>query len=248
MKTYVIEAIKRIKRFSEKFDVSTTLCDKTWIVFNDTGEKEVYIFQHDGSVFITTDGVGIKGEWHWISANKSLVINSDGAVIMLHPEFVDNTILALTLDGTDEMAFLIEQDNKEAFIAKTLIQLEQYLIEKEQKLISESNRKVEKENQKREQELRLKKEFEREEETKRQARELSHILTSKMDRVILLATILALPLIIVLIFIENDYRELAISLLLMVYSILILVIHHKNSKTIEKWKTEHPDDPRSKYL
>ena len=240
MKTYVIEAIKRIKRFSEKFDVTTSLCDKTWIVFNDTGEKEVYIFQLDGSVFITTDGVGIKGEWHWVSANKSL--------IMLHPEFVDNTILALTLDGTDEMAFLIEQDNSDAFIAKTLIQLEHFFIEKEQKLVSESNRQVEIEKQKREEELRLKKEFEKEEDIKRQARELSNKLTNKMDSIILAATILILPLLLLLIFIAKDYQGLAILLLLMVYSILIIVVHHKNTTKIEEWKVEHPDDPRNKYL
>lgn len=248
MKTYILEVIKRVKRFSEKFDVSTTLCDKTWVVFNDTGEREVYIFQTDGTVFITSDGVGIKGEWHWVSSNKSLIINKDNNVIMLHPEFVDNTILALTLDGTDEMAFLIDQDNKDAFIAKTLLQLEQYFIEKEQKMIAESNHKVEIEKQKRIETLRQQKKYEKEEEIKKQARELSIKLTQKRDSIILAATILILPLILILLFITNDYKGLAILLLLLAFSILILVLHNKNTNIIEKWKADHPDDPRSKYI
>lgn len=145
MKTYVLEAIRRIKRFSEKFDVSTTLCDKTWVVFNDTGERELYIFQPDGSVIITKNGIGIKGKWEWIATNKSLVINSNDNVIMLHPEYIDKTILALNLDGTQKMAFLIEQGNKEAFAAKTLAQLEQFFVEKEKQLIDDENKRIERE-------------------------------------------------------------------------------------------------------
>ena len=145
MKTYFLDVIKRIKRFSEKFNVSTTLCDKTWIVFNDTDEREVYIFQPDGSVFITSDGVGIKGKWHWVSANESLIINKDDNVLMFHPEFIDNTILALTLDGTNKMAFLIEQGNQNAFAAKNLSQLEKYFEIKEQELIQAENDRIERE-------------------------------------------------------------------------------------------------------
>ena len=142
MKTYFLDAIKRIKRFSEKFNVSTTLCDKTWVVFNDTGEREVYIFLPDESVFITSDGIGIKGKWHWVSANESLIINKDDNVLMFHPAFIDNTILALTLDGTNKMAFLIEQGNQNAFAAKNLSQLEKYFERKEQELIQAENDRI----------------------------------------------------------------------------------------------------------
>lgn len=145
MKTYLLDVINRIKRFSEKFDVTTTLCDKTWLVFNDTGEKEVYIFQANGTVFITTNGVGIKGHWQWVSANQSLIINKDDIVMMFHPEFIDNTVLALTLDGTNEMAFLIEQGSKDTFVAKTLAQLENYFVDKEQKLIQAEKDRIERE-------------------------------------------------------------------------------------------------------
>ena len=168
MKTYFLDVIKRIKRFSEEFNVQTTLCDKTWTVFNDTGEKEVYIFQPDGTVFITSNGIGIKGKWHWLSANRSLIINKDDNVMMFHPEFIDNTILALTLDGTSKMAFLIEQGNKNAFAAKTLAQLEDYFIIKEKKLIEDEKQRREEEERRKEEEKR------RKEEEKRRKEEEQH--------------------------------------------------------------------------
>ena len=168
MKTYFLDVIKRIKRFSEEFNVQTTLCDKTWTVFNDTGEREVYIFQPNGTVFITSNGIGIKGKWHWLSANRSLIINKDDNVMMFHPEFIDNTILALTLDGTSKMAFLIEQGNKNAFAAKTLAQLEDYFIIKEKKLIEDEKQRREEEERRKEEEKR------RKEEEKRRKEEEQH--------------------------------------------------------------------------
>lgn len=175
MKTYFLDVIKRIKRFSEEFNVQTTLCDKTWTVFNDTGEREVYIFQPDGTVFITSNGIGIKGKWHWLSANKSLIINKDDNVMMFHPEFIDNTILALTLDGTNKMAFLIEQGNINAFAAKTLAQLEDYFVIKEKKLIEDEKRRREEEERRKEEEEKRRKEEEekrrKEEEDKRKKEE-----------------------------------------------------------------------------
>ena len=130
MKTYILDSINRFKRFSEKLDVATTLSNKTWVVFNDSGERELYIFQTDGTVIITKDGVGIKGKWQWLPENKSLIISQDNSVVMLHPQYIDQNILALQLDGKSDIAFLIEDANRIAFAPKTLAQLEQYFEKK----------------------------------------------------------------------------------------------------------------------
>lgn len=167
MKTYILDSINRFKRFSENLDVATTLSNKTWVVFNDSGERELYIFQPDGSVIITKNGIGIVGQWQWISANQSLIIQRDGSVIMLHPEYIDNIILALNLDGTRETAFLIEDSNRESFAPKTLSQLEGYFRNKEQKLIEEA----EEQRKRLAEELRKKREHERAEEERRLRRQ-----------------------------------------------------------------------------
>ena len=126
MKTYVFDTFNRYKRLSEAFDIKTILCNKPWWVFNDTGEKEVYIFEEDNNLIISVNGVVTKASWRYIAANKSIMIDSSGSTVMLRPAFVDLKILTLQLDGTENYAFLIDENNKELFNPKTLSEFESY--------------------------------------------------------------------------------------------------------------------------
>lgn len=134
MKTYLIETFNRFKRFSESFDVQATLCNKSWWVFNDAGEKEIYIFEEDKSLIISVNGIVTKGSWKYLSANKSLLIETTNSTVMLRPAFVDFTILSMQLDGTDNYAFLIDETNKELFHPNTLTQIIEYFEKKQQLL------------------------------------------------------------------------------------------------------------------
>lgn len=264
MKTYVLEAIKRIKRFSEKFDVSTTLCDKTWVVFNDTGERELYIFQPDGTTFITKNGVGIKGKWHWVSANQSLIINKDDNVIMLHPEYIDKTILALNIDGTNKMAFLIEEKHLESFPANTLAQLEQYFIRKERYLIEKDKLRVEWDRLNRietaindaEKRIIEHKQWlkDNEDNIKKEAKKLRKELTSIKYEIIFyslfIVVFVLLPRYDPKLLYDNKVLPFGvICLLFAVLFIFAVIIDGKHTKNkINKWKEEHPFDYRKDYL
>lgn len=264
MKTYVLEAIKRIKRFSEKFDVSTTLCDKTWVVFNDTGERELYIFQPDGTTFITKNGVGIKGKWHWISANQSLIINKDDNVIMLHPEYIDKTILALNIDGTNKMAFLIEEKHLKSFPANTLAQLEQYFIRKERYLIEKDKLRVEWDRLNRieavinDAEKRITKHKQwlkdNEESIKKEARKLKDELSSSKCQTVVYSLFFIIFVLIPLfdpkLVYDNKILPFGVICLLSALLVIIAIIIDGKctDNKINKWKDEHPNDPRKKYL
>lgn len=131
MKTYLFETLNRYKRFSESLDAKAVLSNKAWVVFNDEGEKQVYIFQEDGTVLITTNGIGSVKTWKYIPANKSILINGeDNSFVMLRTAFVDENILAFQLDGTDRYAFMIDENNKALFAPKTLEELNTYLVDK----------------------------------------------------------------------------------------------------------------------
>ena len=140
MRTYLFDTINRYKRFSENLDVSATLCNKSWWVFNDEGVKSLYIFQSNGDLYVTTNGVGLKGSWQYITANKTVIINSENKVMMFHPVFIDGNILTLTLDGTQQCAFLIDENNRAHFAPRSLSDLSRYFQKKEQKEI-EAKRK-----------------------------------------------------------------------------------------------------------
>lgn len=138
MKTYLLDTFNRYKRFSQNLDVKTVLCSKSWYVFNDEDEKQLYIFQEDGSVLVTTNGVGSFFSWKYMPANNSILLYSKkDSFIMLRAAFIDSNVLAFQLDGTNRYTFLIEENKLKTFYPKTLAQLNQYFYELECKVEQE---------------------------------------------------------------------------------------------------------------
>lgn len=139
MKTFLLDSFNRYKRFSEELDVKTILCNKSWLIFNDCREKEVYIFQEDGTLIISLNGKVTSATWKYVTANKSLLISSHKESFMLCPAFVDNIILALQVDGTEQYSFMINEKECDCFHPKSLTDLKLYFKEKERKAIEAEN-------------------------------------------------------------------------------------------------------------
>jgi len=152
MKTYLLDSYNRFKRLSRKLDARTTICNQTWLVFNDLGEREVYKFKENGSLRIVLSGKITEGKWDYDPNDDTISLFADNQAIMVHPGMYENTILALKVDGTDEVAFLIEEGNSENFYPKTLEELKEYFIEKEIFIENERKRKELEEKRKREEE------------------------------------------------------------------------------------------------
>ena len=146
MKTYILNTLNRYKRFSESSDVKAILCNKSWRLFNDSGEQELYIFQDNGTMFYSVNGQVTNGIWQYISANQSLIITVQNQSYMLHPAFIDTVILALQLDGTQKYLFMIDEKNSYSYQLKTLNDIESYFLEKERK-IEENQRLLQQEEE-----------------------------------------------------------------------------------------------------
>ena len=142
MKTYLFDTFNRYKRFSEELDAKTILCNKSWWVFNDSGEKEVYIFNTDGTLIIAVSGKVTNATWQYITANKSLVISGNNQSYMVHPAFFDNQIFALQVDGTNDYAFLIDENNLPSTNLRSLADLKEHFAEKErQEILAEEQKR-----------------------------------------------------------------------------------------------------------
>ena len=144
MKTYILDSINRIKRLGENLDAKTILCNKSWQIFNDTGEKELYIFQENGDILLSTNGIVSQGKWQYISANKSILISVKENSYMLHPSFSINNIMAMNLDGTERYMLMIEEQSLLALQVKTTEDLNKYLLSLEHEDEKEENEKVQK--------------------------------------------------------------------------------------------------------
>ena len=132
MKTYLLDILNRYKKFSESLDVEAILCSKSWSVFNDSGCKEIYLFQHDGSLIISISGEVTNATWKYIPVNQSILISTKNGSYMLHPAFVDDVIFALQLDGTNQYSFMIDELQRDTFAPKSLSDIEKYLIRRKQ--------------------------------------------------------------------------------------------------------------------
>lgn len=135
MKTYLLDIPSRYNRFSKNLDVKAILCNKSWQIFNDSGDKELYIFQENGSLITSANGSVTNATWQYISANNSLVISFKEQSYMLHPSFKDDMIFALQQDGTERFVFLIEENQGDFFHPKSLKELTAYFTNRERKKI-----------------------------------------------------------------------------------------------------------------
>ena len=191
MKTFLFDSLNHFSKYSKELDtmaeIRKCLCGKAWLVFNNSGDREVYIFKEDGSLIISINGNITRGSWQYLSENNSIAISASNQEYMVHPAFLDNILFALQVDGTENYAFLIDQQNARNFAPKSLDDLHRYFRLKEQKRIEEENRKreeqrlaeqkrIEEANQIREEQLRaeqkrIEKEKKEREERERRERE-----------------------------------------------------------------------------
>lgn len=195
MKTFLLDSFNRYKRFSEELDVKTILCNKSWLIFNDCGDKELYVFQENGSLIASVNGNVTNAKWQYIPANKSLVVSFREQSFMFHPSFINNVIFALQQDGTERFAFMINEEQSESFYPKSLKELNIYFEgierkrieaeEQEKRWLIEQQRKEQQrieEEYKRQQQYRIEQERLRQEEARR-AEEERRIEQEKLAKI-----------------------------------------------------------------
>lgn len=195
MKTFLLDSFNRYKRFSEELDVKTILCNKSWLIFNDCGDKELYVFQENGSLIASVNGNVTNAKWQYIPANKSLVVSFREQSFMFHPSFINNVIFALQQDGTERFAFMINEEQSESFYPKSLKELNNYFEgierkrieaeEQEKRWLIEQQRKEQQrieEEYKRQQQYRIEQERLRQEEDRR-AEEERRIEQEKLAKI-----------------------------------------------------------------
>ena len=252
MKTYLLETLNRYKRFSESLDAKAVLSNKAWVVFNDEGEKQVYIFQEDGTVLITTNGIGSVKTWKYIPANKSILINGDGnRFVMLRTAFVDENILAFQLDGTDRYAFMIDENNKALFAPKTLEELHTYLVDK---LDKEKQKQIEQQNKDNELAEKAKQEANRERAEKIKAEIQIKYQDSKKTKAIIFG-VLGFFLYVLAAASSGlrDWLGCVLSLIFAIASTCFSIYYsnqgeHAFEQKIKEYKENNPNDPCIVYL
>ena len=206
MMTYLMSIPESIRKISEKLNVKSTLCECSWCVFNDQGVKILYIFQDNGTLIISKNGIASKSHWEYIKANKTLLIEDSAQSFLFHPAFWDDTIFALQQDGTEKYLFMINEQKKEEFLSMTIEYISKYFnyIEHPELRTQEQEREreriaKEKEEKRREEEAELAK---IKEEAKQEIEAATQPLIKMRNKIIvfsLAALLIALSLVIAII-------------------------------------------------
>ena len=140
---------------SNEMDVKAALFRSSWVVFNEDNVRLLYIFENDGSLIVSKNGVVSRQKWSYIKANSTILIENAQQAFLFHPAFLDDVIFALQQDGTQHHLFMIDERKQDKLFLLTMNSLIQYFktIEKQSKDKIESssnNRIVETEKQKKE--------------------------------------------------------------------------------------------------
>lgn len=191
MKTYLLSLPSQLKSFNAKLDVKGALCGKSWVVFNDEGVRQLFIFNTNGSLLISNNGKVINSSWQFIPANSSIIITADNETIMFKPGFYDNIIFVLKQDGLERFLFMIDENNTSLMPDMTLRGLKQYLEDKAFEIIKQDpeyiaarkrewDQKQKKEiEQKKQEEERIRKEEERKQLAQEEANMVSYVVENK---------------------------------------------------------------------
>src|SRR5690554_3687049 len=127
MKTYFSDIIPKLTQFSQKMDDTTLLTNHQWVMISDIG-KTTYIFRTNNDLLISINGIVSRGRWEYLN-HRSLLIESNEGTFLLSQEFTNEETLILSLDGSENYAFFINESKFETRI-NTIQDLLYYLEKK----------------------------------------------------------------------------------------------------------------------
>ena len=167
MKTFLLSKVKRLKKYSQELDAKAVLYDKSWEVFNETGDKELMIFRPTQELLISRNGILQKGKWELLDI-ANIIIDVGEVSYLLNASYIEDEFLALRLDGTERYMVMIEADMKKRFSLNSIKSIEGYLDKRYKKI--EAEKEAKKQEQKRLEERREEEKEKRKEEERKKLR------------------------------------------------------------------------------
>jgi hypothetical protein len=144
MKTYLLDIIPKIQKFSKKLDDITLLSNQHWVLMDSIGgSKTVLIFRLNNELLVSVDGKVNKGKWEYLGNNSILIDLLNESFLYKHG-FFDENVLALKSDNKNEFALLINENRFEGEL-NSVPKLVQFL---EEKYLSTVQKKIPKNKQK----------------------------------------------------------------------------------------------------
>lgn len=103
--------VNQLKNYSASLEKSNILIDKPWTIIDDDNEIQRLIFKKDKTLILSKNGQAQIGKWDYFPEAKSLLIDRISDKILCNEAFIDEGILILKLDGTNNNHFILANQN-----------------------------------------------------------------------------------------------------------------------------------------
>ena len=155
MKTYFLNILPKIQKYSKKLDNITLLTDQNWILFQENPEdKVVYIFRNNKQLLVSNNGIIKIGKWDFINTNSILIEISKESYLMKQ-QFFDEKIFIIKMDGNENYSIFLNESKNERelnslediskFLSDNYLKNDKKMNSKKKSVINgETSRKIEK--------------------------------------------------------------------------------------------------------
>jgi len=90
---------------------TSILIDKPWAMIDEEFEMQKLIFKKNKELVLSKNGQVQMGKWDYYPEAKSLLIDRGADKILCNEAFIDNGVMILRLDGTDNRFFMLANEN-----------------------------------------------------------------------------------------------------------------------------------------
>lgn len=107
MLVWLKNLLPRLESISKSLDQQELFIDQPWIFTDESGNRHQYIFLRSNELVLSVNGSVIMGTWKYISAAKSLLIDTTVEKLLLKHAFIDEGVLILKKDGPADIPFIL---------------------------------------------------------------------------------------------------------------------------------------------
>ena len=87
------------------------LVDKPWALLDKDGEIQKLIFKRDKGLILSKNGKVTEGSWEYYPEARALLINRSNDKVLLKEQYIDENVLILKVDGTNNDFYSLANEN-----------------------------------------------------------------------------------------------------------------------------------------
>lgn len=111
MKVYLKHVVQQLRQHTLSLGKKTILIDKPWALIDDEFEMSKLIFKKNNELILSKNGQVQIGKWEYFPEAKSLLIDRNIDKILCNEGFIDEGVMILKLDGTNNRFFVLANEN-----------------------------------------------------------------------------------------------------------------------------------------